>query len=126
MQALYFLSGKTTLARGQTATMISSHDDYSLAFDVSAESKDTIGDLNAFQSSPVSNAPHILSRTKLGFLNCEETKEKLRRCLERFIGPDSIVCCVGEGSMLPITCAALGAKKVEMRSYNHEKFYKKT
>ena len=114
MQALYFLSGKTVLTRGQTATVLASHDDYSLAFDLSTESKDQIGDLDAFQSSSVSLAPPILSRTKLGFLNCEETKKKFARCLQKVIRPDSIVCCVGEGSMLPIICATLGAKKVSI------------
>jgi len=112
MQALYFLYGNKSLKRGQKATMLASHDDYSLAFDLSTASKDGNDITDASMKLPESLSPPFLSRAKLGFLNCVETREKLVKCLGNVVTSKSIVACVGEGSLLPIICAALGAQKV--------------
>ena len=110
MQALYFISNPDqTLEKGRKSTLIASHDEYSLMFDLSKDTKMT----NCDQAlSTASDSPPILSRSKLGFLNSVETWNKLTSCLQKIVESNSVICCIGEGSWLPIICASLGAEKV--------------
>jgi len=106
MQAIYFFDTERNVKEGQTATLLAKHDEYSLSFDVRNNENGRIGD------DPILLSPAILSRSKLGYLNCESTRQKMISCLEKRIRKDSVVCCIGEGSLLPILCAALGAMQV--------------
>ena len=107
MQAIYFFARETPVTKGEKSTLVARHDEYSLSFDVKG-----LADADAGVIPASSISPAILSRSKLGFINCESTRQKMISCLEKFVTNETTVCCIGEGSILPVICAALGAEKV--------------
>jgi protein arginine N-methyltransferase 7 len=76
MQAIYFLSNELRLGQGQSASLTSTHDAYSLTFDLHSTSNP-----DATPKSVVS--PPVFSRSRLGHMNCRATRAKFVTTLEK-------------------------------------------
>lgn len=113
MQAIYFLTDAPFLKKSDNSYLLAKHDPFSLDFEVSQ--------INLEISSPFqkSSLPSLLPRAKLGYLNCDFTRQKLIVCLKKVIKNDSVVVCIGGSSIIPIIGAALNAKKIFIFDSNH-------
>ena len=112
MQAVYYPRNSLEVHKGEEVKVISNHSEYNLWFDVEKE------DLSSISSKP-SNGPdctcgiHVaLSRTHLGMMNDISRRQILTDVLTKTITDDTICLCISDGSLLPLTAARLGAKRV--------------
>ncbi|KAL5021846.1 hypothetical protein ScPMuIL_001001 [Solemya velum] len=107
MQAIYYPCHRVTAEKDEEITVVSNHDEYSLWFDVT-RSKQIVPDSTADSRW----GPFTYSRTRLGMLNDEHRQETYCRALRKCVDSDTVCVSLGDGSLLPLMAARLGAKKV--------------
>ncbi len=111
MQAVYYPREQTLVEKGQEFTLCSSHDGYSLWFDIWTGDKKMD---ETYKDAPMCNCGlHVTcSHTRLGLMNDEDRNQKLIQVLQETVNEDSVCLSVSDGSLLPFMAAKLGAKKV--------------
>ncbi|XP_041375692.1 protein arginine N-methyltransferase 7-like isoform X2 [Gigantopelta aegis] len=109
MQAIYYPSVSLPVRQNETFHLVSCHDEYSLWFDV----------FGSRQSAPVLEHPvctcglHVaISRTRLGMMGDDRRMETWCKILKKHITDSSVCVSVGDGCLLPLLAAKLGAKQV--------------
>lgn len=109
MQAVYYLPAPCRVTEGATLTLVSSHDEYSLWFNV----QQTEGE-KVCEDRPVCECGiHILnSRTRLGQLNDPSRQEVYLRVLRRLVTPDTVLLVLGDGCVVALAAARMGARHV--------------
>ncbi|CAG9856165.1 unnamed protein product [Phyllotreta striolata] len=110
MQAVYYLPNEMDVKKGQEVHLISSHDEYSLWFNLSPAK--SIGD--ADRTSPVCDCGlHVnFSRTRIGQMNDLRRIEKYLSLFEETLNKDSCVLVLGDGFYVAAAAAKLGVKKM--------------
>lgn len=108
MQAAYYPPREVDVRPGQRLHLTACRDAFSLWFAVSLS-----------EAGEVPKPPHcscglhnLCSHTRLAMLNDDARNEKYSAALQKVITPETVCLCVGNGSMLPLMAAKLGAKKV--------------
>ncbi|XP_034251100.1 protein arginine N-methyltransferase 7-like [Thrips palmi] len=110
MQAVYYLPTPVTAKTGQELTLISSHDEYSLWFNLALDLKLKEED---YKSPVCSCSIHaVLSRSRIGQINDEERTQKYIKAMQSVINEDSVCLSVGDSFVIALAAAKLGAKKV--------------
>ncbi|KAK8730718.1 hypothetical protein OTU49_007885 [Cherax quadricarinatus] len=111
MQAVYYLPQPRTVLQDTTLTLLSAHDEYSLWFNIQKDESECV-----CEERPVCECGiHIVnSRTRLGQLNDPRRIEIYVRVLERYIKSDSVCLALGDGCLMAIAAAKLGARHVYM------------
>jgi len=110
MQAVYYPRSQTMATAGQSISLVSCHDEYSLWFDVR-----TSGPTDCLSMPSPSAGVHMaMSRTRLGQINNQDRNEKFAAVLAKIVSanPDGTVLCLSEQSVLALMAAKLGATKV--------------
>ncbi|KAG7162057.1 arginine N-methyltransferase 7-like [Homarus americanus] len=109
MQAVYYLPQPRTVCEDTTFTLLSAHDEYSLWFNIQKDESEDI-----CEERPVCECGiHIAnSRTRLGQLNDPRRLEMYVRVLEKYIKPDSVCLALGDGCLMAVAAAKLGARHV--------------
>lgn len=110
MQAIYYPNQPLSVQKGDKVKVISSHDEYSLWFNVqqtnSAESGDNMG-------PACSCGMHVsYSRSQIGMLNDPHRRHIYYSLLKEKVTPNSVVLTISDGSLLCLMAARLGAKQV--------------
>lgn len=122
MQAIYFPKSRVNAEKGQHFVLRSSHDAYSLWFDVSYNGPET-QEIVPPSSKEVLQKPneppactcgaHIAcSRQRIGMLNDQTRNEKYISTLTKKVTNESICLSLSDSSLLPLMAAKLGAKHV--------------
>lgn len=110
MQAVYYLPTPIPSKMGQELTLISSHDEFSLWFNLALDLKLTDRDYKCPTCSCCTHT--VLSRTRIGQMNDEERTQKYIKALQSIINADSVCLGVGDSLIIALAAAKLGAKKV--------------
>nr|XP_034337703.1 protein arginine N-methyltransferase 7 [Crassostrea gigas] len=110
MQAIYYPNQPLSVQKGDKVKVISSHDEYSLWFNVqptnSVDSSDNMG-------PACSCGMHVsYSRSQIGMLNDPHRRDIYYSLLKEKVTPNSIVLTISDGSLLSLVAARLGAKQV--------------
>ncbi|ESO98227.1 hypothetical protein LOTGIDRAFT_213858 [Lottia gigantea] len=110
MQAIYYPTVPITVDVNQSVKILSSHDEYSLWFEV-VDSHDTTP---AELERPICECGiHTsISRTRIGQINDTRRNDVFISVLKQNLTTNSICLCISDGSLLPLMAAQLGAKKV--------------
>ncbi|XP_050700027.1 protein arginine N-methyltransferase 7-like [Eriocheir sinensis] len=109
MQAVYYLPTSPRAAPGEAMTLVSAHDEYSLWFNV----KRPQGDPISLERPVCECGLHIINaRTRLGQLNDPRRRAVFLRVLERVIDKDSVVLALGDGCLMGVAAAKMGARHV--------------
>nr|XP_019541694.2 LOW QUALITY PROTEIN: protein arginine N-methyltransferase 7 [Aedes albopictus] len=105
MQAIYFLPhSKTPLAKGQEVALDAYHDEFSWWFGLNN---------SELHTGHCSCGIHIAySRSRIGQLNDGPRNKRILNYMEELLDRNSVVLVLGEGSLLGLSLAALGARKV--------------
>ncbi|XP_024947439.1 protein arginine N-methyltransferase 7 isoform X2 [Cephus cinctus] len=110
MQAVYYLPVAKSVTVGDEITLVGSHDEYSLWFQLKDETKikEKVGE------RPICECcVHVaFSRTRIGQLNDEERNRKFIKAIKKMIKPNKVCVSLSDGSLIGLTAAKLGAKKV--------------
>lgn len=117
MQAVYFLPKEIQLTKGQKLTLISSHDAYSLWFNL----KDNLEILKDDYKKPLCQCGlhFVFSRTRIGQMNDSTRNKKYLQVLRNKVNSETVCLCLSEGSLLALIAAQMGAKKVFVVSNMH-------
>lgn len=108
MQAAYYPPCQVDVRPGQRLHLTACRDAFSLWFSVSLREADEVP-----QPPHCSCGLHNLcSRSRLAMLNDDARNAKYAAALRRVVTGQSVCLCVGNGSLLPLMAAKLGAKKV--------------
>lgn len=110
MQAIYYPNQPLSVQKGDKVKVISSHDEYSLWFNVQptnrADSSDNMG-------PACSCGMHMsYSRSQIGMLNDPHRRDIYYSLLKEKVTENSIVLTISDGSLLSLVAARLGAKQV--------------
>ncbi|KAK6185183.1 hypothetical protein SNE40_007471 [Patella caerulea] len=110
MQAIYYPSLPLSVDVNQNIKILSSHDEYSLWFEV-VDSHDTTP---APLERPLCECGihTTISRTRIGMMNDVKRNQVFISALKKNLSPSSICLCISDGSLLSLIAAQLGAKKV--------------
>ncbi|XP_067124388.1 protein arginine N-methyltransferase 7 isoform X2 [Centruroides vittatus] len=111
MQAVYYLPSILDIRKNEKFILHSYHDEYSLWFDAYRLEK---SESYTLISRPVCTCgAHIaFSRTRLAMLNDTSLNQLYTKAIKKVVKSDLNCLCVGDGSLLPLMTALLGAKKV--------------
>uniref|UniRef100_A0A1B6CG41 Protein arginine N-methyltransferase n=1 Tax=Clastoptera arizonana TaxID=38151 RepID=A0A1B6CG41_9HEMI len=110
LQAIYYLPESLKINKNEEFQLVSSHDEFSLWFQVDSVVND--------QSKPLYSCPqcqcglHLMSRTRIGMLNDNYRRLKYREVLKELITPKSVVVTFGDFCLLGLQAAKMGAKQV--------------
>ncbi|XP_049811197.1 protein arginine N-methyltransferase 7-like isoform X1 [Schistocerca nitens] len=119
MQAVYYLPKELTVTNGETLTLYTSHDEFSLWFDL-LPSADTIRhETNSLR--PICDCGlHVMaSRTRIGCMNDKSRRRKFMSALKSADIVNKICLCLSDGSLLGPVAASLGARHVYcVETYN--------
>ncbi|XP_058461173.1 protein arginine N-methyltransferase 7-like [Malaya genurostris] len=111
MQAIYFLpNSKTVVIKGQDVNLDAYHDEFSLWFGIDQPDLDPAHCSCGFHLA--------YSRSRIGQLNDGARNKRVLNYLEDIISKDSIVLVLGEGSLLGLSLAAIGVKKIILLETN--------
>uniref|UniRef100_A0A1B6I934 Protein arginine N-methyltransferase n=1 Tax=Homalodisca liturata TaxID=320908 RepID=A0A1B6I934_9HEMI len=110
MQAAYYLPAPLPVRQGQQLSLISSHDEFSLWFNLTSTSDSP----KRSSKRPLCDCMlHVTcSRTRVGMLNDTSRRDKYRNVLHQLITPQTVVLSWGDTSLLGLMAATLGAKQV--------------
>lgn len=110
MQAVYFFPNDITIkSEGERLHLTGYHDEYSLWFGLQAETSPSVSLSRPFCDCSVHLA---CSRPRLGQLNDDDRNQKYLRALEKVVSPDTVCLTLGDGCLLGLMVAKLGAQKV--------------
>jgi len=111
MQAVYYPKSHTVARAGDTISLVSCHDEYSLWFDV-VQPNTAMAALP--MPSPTPGVHMAMSRTRLGQINNQDRSSKYAGVLEKIVSdnPDQTILCLSDQSLLGLMAAKLGATKV--------------
>lgn len=108
LQAVYYPPRQVDVHSGQRLHLTACRDAFSFWFSVSLS-----------EGGQPPRRPHcscglhyLCSRSRLAMLSDAARNAKYSAALHRVITPESVCLCVGNGSLLPLMAAKLGAKKV--------------
>lgn len=108
MQAVYYNPNPQIFSPGEELTLTSNHDEYSFWFDVrKQEPSEEIQRYTCNCSFHIANC-----RSRIGQLNQSLRNKKYLRILEEEISNQSVVLSLSDGSLLGLSTAKMGAKKV--------------
>lgn len=110
MQAVYYLPSPVPVKQGQELTLISSHDEYSLWFNLGLDLK--LKDKDYTRPICICSAHASLSRTRIGQINDEQRTLKYLKALKSVVDVESICLSIGDSCLIALAAARLGAKKV--------------
>ncbi|KAJ1529336.1 hypothetical protein ONE63_006126 [Megalurothrips usitatus] len=110
MQAVYYLPKPISTKKDQELTLISSHDEFSLWFNLGVDLKLKDKDYMRPVCSCIAHA--TLSRTRIGQINDEQRTQKYMEAFKTLINKDSICLSVGDSCLIALAAAKLGAKLV--------------
>ncbi|KAG7468482.1 hypothetical protein MATL_G00143210 [Megalops atlanticus] len=113
MQSVYFLPAEQRVTEGEELSLIVSHDDYSLWYNLHSHSQQGSSDELALHRPCCTCQAHLVwTRPRFGELNDTQRTESYTRALRSVVRPDGVCLGVSDGSLLPIFAHLLGAKKV--------------
>ncbi|KAJ3662367.1 hypothetical protein Zmor_006721 [Zophobas morio] len=117
MQAIYYLPQEVIINRDMEINLISSHDEYSLWFNVRSDLKLT----NTDYLKPICECGlHMtVSRTRVGQINDSLRNKKYISLLEKNVNRNSVILVLSDGFYLSLCAAKLGAKKIYYIETNH-------
>ncbi|KAK3862916.1 hypothetical protein Pcinc_031254 [Petrolisthes cinctipes] len=109
MQAVYYLPQVRSVTHHTPVSLLSCHDEYSLWFNIQKDDSELVN-----TERPVCECGvHIVnSRTRLGQLNDPRRIEVYTRVLRSLVTPDSVILALGDGCLMAIMAAKLGARHV--------------
>nr|XP_027216177.1 protein arginine N-methyltransferase 7-like [Penaeus vannamei] len=109
MQAVYYLPQPRHAQQDTTLTLVSSHDEYSLWFNIQKDEGEDV-----CEERPVCECGiHIISsRTRLGQINDPRRLKVYVRVLEKLIRSDSVCLALGDCCFMAVAAAKLGARHV--------------
>ncbi|XP_067002543.2 protein arginine N-methyltransferase 7 isoform X2 [Anabrus simplex] len=110
LQAVYYLPQEVEVKQGEELTLISSHDEYSLWFNLRKDLK--ISPLDYLRPVCECGVHASFSRTRIGAMNDCERNRLYLAALKNYVTRDSVCACLSEGCLLGLVAAKLGAKKV--------------
>ncbi|XP_071503684.1 protein arginine N-methyltransferase 7-like [Diadema antillarum] len=110
MQAIYFLDQAVPINKDDPVTLNMTHDEYSQWFEVKKEADSA----TMATDRPICRCgAHVVwSRPRFGMLNDWRRMGKFNRALEKIVSKDTVCLGIGDGSILPLVAARLGADKV--------------
>lgn len=108
MQAVYYIPRPQMYSPGEELVLTSNHDEYSFWFDVSKKEP-----TSKIERYTCNCSFHIANcRSRIGQLNQSLRNKNYIRILEEEISNDSVVLSLSDGSLLGLSTAKMGAKKV--------------
>ncbi|KAK3909580.1 Protein arginine N-methyltransferase 7 [Frankliniella fusca] len=110
MQAVYYLPTPVPVMQGQELTLISSHDEFSLWFNLGLDLK--LKDKDYLRPICSCSAHAALSRTRVGQINDEQRTIKYLKALKSSVNVNTICLSIGDSCLIALAAAKLGAKKV--------------
>ncbi|XP_029637505.1 protein arginine N-methyltransferase 7 [Octopus sinensis] len=122
MQAIYYPSKYIAVEAGEEVSLTSCHDEYSWWFDVSTKKEPQVSISDVL---PVCSCGIHLTygRNRLGMLNDSVRNQVYVNELKKVINKDTVCLSIGDGSLIPLIAAKLGAKKVfavETHKHNYQ------
>ncbi|XP_011504420.1 PREDICTED: protein arginine N-methyltransferase 7 [Ceratosolen solmsi marchali] len=116
MQAIYYLPNDCYLSPEKETLLIGSHDEYSFWFSLNNEQKNAIED---FKRPICECCVHLaFSRTRIGQWNDENRTHKYLEALRKKITPDLVCLCLTDTSLLGLSIAKMGIKKLYLLETN--------
>lgn len=110
MQAVYYFPNDISIKyEGEQLHLTGYHDEYSLWFGLQTDPLATADLSRPFCDCSVHLA---VSRTRLGQLNDEERNSKYFKALQKVVDSDTVCMTLGDGCLLGLIVAKLGAKKI--------------
>ncbi|KAL7641061.1 UNVERIFIED_CONTAM: hypothetical protein RMT77_008198 [Armadillidium vulgare] len=115
MQAIYYFPKTLSVNKSEKLTLISSHDEYSLWFNLLKDNSE----VEKVRERPVCDCGvHALTaRSRLGQLNDSSRRSLLLRALKKYVNKDTVCLFMGDSPYLAVVVAKLGARHV----YVHER-----
>lgn len=117
MQAVYYLPPHmvSNVEKGKELTLFSAHDEYSLWFNIQENEESVISEERPICTCGI----HIInSRSRLGQMNDPRRLDTYLCILEKNIKPDSVCFVLGDGCLMAIAAAKLGARHVYVSESN--------
>ncbi|CAL4105088.1 unnamed protein product, partial [Meganyctiphanes norvegica] len=117
MQAIYYLPPQmvSQVQEGKELTLFSAHDEYSLWFNVQENQDSAISEERPICTCGI----HIVnSRSRLGQMNDPRRLNTYLRILEKHINSDSVCFVLGDGCLMAVAAAKLGARQVYVSESN--------
>ncbi|XP_014204055.1 protein arginine N-methyltransferase 7 [Copidosoma floridanum] len=114
MQAVYYLPNDYYVTPEKEISLTGYHDEYSFWFSLNNTSK------NENLKRPICECyTHLaLSRTRIGQWNDEKRNNKFLEAISKKINPDSVCLCFTDTSLLGLSIAKMGVKKVYLYEIN--------
>ncbi|ELT87312.1 hypothetical protein CAPTEDRAFT_168548 [Capitella teleta] len=107
MQAVYFPSSDVSVEKGEDFDIHSSHDEYSLWFDVAKSDENPSGcPAHSF------GAHTMCGRARVGLMNDAKRNEKFANILNKHVNRNTICLSLSDQSLFPLMAAKMGAKQV--------------
>ncbi|XP_064611177.1 protein arginine N-methyltransferase 7-like [Liolophura sinensis] len=110
MQAIYYPNVRRSVQKGETITLVSNHDDYSLWFDVQDFSEQKLSEDK--RGVCRCGAHMTYSRPRIAMLNDDYRNTVYIHTMKQVVNSQSVCLCLGDGTLLPFIASKLGAKKV--------------